>query len=97
MQSTLIGSHFKFEFNRGKKKKANLFYNNPYLFKENDSDDENTTNSIIKKEIQEILNTDYANTPTKIIKTPFLFSKKRKKAPYVVQKEFIKKNRFLNF
>ena len=97
MKSTMIGNNFKFEFGRGKRKKTNLIYNNSYLFQNNDSDDENTSNSIIKKEIQEILNTDYANTPTKITKTRFLFSKKRKKAQDVVEKEFIKRKSNLKF
>ena len=97
LKSTIVDNYFKFEFNKEKRKKANLIYNNSYLFKENDSDDENTSNSIIKKEIQEILNFDYGNTPTKIKKTPFLISKKRKKFQNIAPKEFIKKRETLKF
>ena len=89
-------SKFKMEFRRGKRKKTNLIYNNSYLFKNNESDDENKTNLRIKKEIQDILNTDYGNIPIKIADTTILYSRRRKN-PAVIKRKYVKRTTNRNF
>jgi hypothetical protein len=92
-------NNFKIEFKRGKRKKTNLIYNNSYLFKENDSDsddDKNQSNVLIKKEIQDILNTDYGKEPIKISDSTIFVSRRRKKEEYI-KRNYVKRktNRML--
>ena len=72
-------------------KRHTLIYNNLYLFKgKGDSDDEKT-NKLIKKEIQDILNTDYGNISNdteRAKNAPFL--EKRRKYINEVKKKFMK-------
>ena len=63
-------------FNRRKKKKK-LIYNNLYLFKDNDSDNDKT-NMQIKKEIYDILNTDYGNINNEARENNMMLEKRRK-------------------
>ena len=86
-------NNFKIEFKRGKRKKTNLIYNNSYLFKENDSDsddDKNQSNVLIKKEIQDILNTDYGKEPIKISDSTIFVSRRRKKEEYI-KRNYVKR------
>jgi hypothetical protein len=66
------------------------------LFKNNESDDENKTNLRIKKEIQDILNTDYGNIPIKIADTTILYSRRRKN-PAVIKRKYVKRTTNRNF
>ena len=90
-------SKFKMEFTRGKRKKTNLIYNNAYLFKNNENDEENKTNLRIKKEIQDILNTDYGNIPIKLADTTILNSIRRKKNPGTIKRKYVKRTTNRNF
>ena len=63
---------------KGKTKKNDLIYNNSYLFKENENYDDNKSNLLIKKEIQDILNTDYGRIPINIVNTSIFISSRRK-------------------
>ena len=85
-------NNFIFEFKRGKRKKTNLIYNNLYLFKDNESDDDNNkSNLLIKKEIQDILNTDYGNIPLKINDTTVLISRRRRKENTNTKRNYVKR------
>ena len=66
----------KLNFKEEKNKRHSLIYNNLYLFKDNDSDEESKI--IIKKEIQDILNTDYGKIPIGIPDTEAFLVKRRK-------------------
>ena len=94
---TLKENNFQFEFNKGKRKKINLIYNNSYLLKDDNSDDENKSNSLIKKEIQEILNTDYGQKTIKIPTSCSPLVSRRRKFEKYSKKKFVKRasNRFL--
>ena len=59
------------------KKRNTLIYNNLYLLDEKDESDDDS-NIIIKKEIQDILNTDYGNVQTNIPETEAFLVKRRK-------------------
>ena len=63
---------------KGKSKKDDLIYNNSYLFNENENYDDNKSNLLIKKEIQDILNTDYGNIPINIVNTSIFISSRKK-------------------
>ena len=68
----------EYQFKKEKKKRKS---NNSYLFKnknENDIRKQSKTDLKIKKEIQDILNTDYGNIPMKPKGITFLFSNKKK-------------------
>ena len=73
-------------FNR-RRQKNKLIYNNLYLYKNNDSDDDKT-NIQIKKEIYDILNTDYGNISNDIGENNMFLEKRRK--PKKEKKQFIK-------
>ena len=96
---TFKGNKFKKFFKEKKNLKKNLIFNNSYLLKENeenDSDDEDKNNLLIKKEIQDILNTDYGNIPVKMDDTSISFSNRRKSEEYI-KKEYQKKKVNRNF
>ena len=76
--SVIDNNNIKFEIKKGKRKKTNLIFNNSYLFKDNESDEDKKNDLLIKKEIQEILQTDYGNTPRKISDKGIFFSRRRK-------------------
>ena len=68
-----------------------MVFNNSYLYGEGEgSDDEEKTNNLIKKEIQDILNTDYGQGPIKLTNTPLVLSKRRKNVE-TYKKKFIKR------
>ena len=72
-------------------KRHTLIYNNLYLFKDKGDSDDEKTDKLIKKEIQDILNTDYGNIPKESEPTknpPFL--EKRRKYINEVKKKFMK-------
>ena len=93
---TFKGNKFKKFFKEKKNLKKNLIFNNLYLLKQNESDDEDKNNLLIKKEIQDILNTDYGNIPVKMDDTSISFSKRRKSEEYI-KKEYHKKKVNRNF
>ena len=69
-----------------KKKKKELIYNNAYLFKDNNSDNDEQNNFIIRKEIQEILNKEY-NEMIKAKKEEIVKERKRKNKEYFLKKK----------
>ena len=89
--NTSFYKNIKYKNNIRKPKKNNLIYNNLYLYKDNESDDENKHNLIIKKEIKDILNTDFGENPKIIKNTSILFSRRRKTEKYNNQRQFLKK------
>jgi hypothetical protein len=74
-------------FNKRAKKKK-LVYNNLYLYKDNDSDNDKT-NMEIKQEIYDILNTDYGNISNDAGENN-MFLEKRRKVKKEEKKKFIK-------
>jgi hypothetical protein len=78
----------RLEIFKRKRKKKKLIYNNLYLFKDNDSDNDNT-NMEIKKEIFDILNTDYGNVSNDAEENN-MFLEKRRKVKKEEKKKFIK-------
>ena len=74
-------------FNK-RKKKNKLVYNNLYLYKDNDSDNDKTDMQI-KKEIYDILNTDYGNISNDAGENN-MFLEKRRKVKKEEKKKFIK-------
>ena len=72
-------------------KRHTLIYNNLYLFKEKGDSDDEKTDKLIKKEIQDILNTDYGNISIDADRAkndPFL--EKRRKYNNEIKKKFVK-------
>jgi len=72
-------------------KRHTLIYNNLYLFKDKGDSDDEKTDKMIKKEIQDILNTDYGNISNdteRAKNAPFL--EKRRKYINEVKKKFVK-------
>ena len=68
-----------------KKSKKELIYDNSYLFKDNHSDNDETNNIVIRKEIQEILNKEY-NEIIKAKKEEIIQEKKRKNREFYLKK-----------
>ena len=89
--TTSFNKNIKIVFNIKKPKKYNLIYDNLYLYKDNESDDEDKHNLIIKKEIRDILNTDYGNIPLKIKNSSILFSRRRKTERNNYKRQIMKK------
>jgi len=72
-------------------KRHTLIYNNLYLFKDKGDSDDEKTDKLIKKEIQDILNTDYGNISNDTDRSKNApFFEKRRKYNNGVKKKFVK-------